>query len=68
VSHRTVNLRPLRLGVDHIVPQRESAREELDLIKVARHALREARSGGGNRVLCANLGLAGPPELVVTRR
>lgn len=46
------------------VPQRESAWEELDLIKVARHALREARAGGGNRVLRANLGLAGPPELV----
>ena len=50
------------------VPQRESAWEELDLIKAARHALREARSSGGNRVLRANLGLAGPPELVVTRR
>lgn len=50
------------------VPQRESAWEELDLIKAARHALREARSAGGNRVLRANLGLAGPPELVVTRR
>ncbi len=50
------------------VPQRESAWEELDLIKAARHALREARSGGGNRVLRANLGLTGPPELVVTRR
>jgi diguanylate cyclase (GGDEF)-like protein len=46
------------------VPQRESAWEELDLIKAARHALREARAAGGNRVLRANLGLAGPPELV----
>jgi diguanylate cyclase (GGDEF)-like protein len=46
------------------VPQRESAWEELDLIKAARHALREARATGGNRVLRANLGLAGPPELV----
>lgn len=49
------------------VPQRESAWEELDLIKAARHALREARAGGGNRVLRANLGLAGPPELVGSR-
>jgi diguanylate cyclase (GGDEF)-like protein len=46
------------------VPQRESAWEELDLIKAARHALREARQAGGNRVLRANLGMAGPPELV----
>lgn len=47
------------------VPQRESAWEELDLIKAARHALREARATGGNRVLRANLGMAGPPELVM---
>lgn len=46
------------------VPHRESAWEELDLIKAARHALREARATGGNRVLRANLGIAGPPELV----
>lgn len=46
------------------IPQRESAWEELDLIKAARHALREARATGGNRVLRANLGTAGPPELV----
>ena len=45
------------------VPQRESSWEELDLIKAARHALREARATGGNRVLRANLGVAGPPEL-----
>lgn len=45
------------------VPQRESAWEELDLIKAARHALREARQEGGNRVLRASLGMAGPPEL-----
>ncbi len=50
------------------VPQRESAWEELDLIKAARHALREARAGGGNCVLRANLGLTGPPELVGARR
>lgn len=50
------------------VPQRESAWEELDLIKAARHALREARASGGNRVLRANLGLTGPPELVSSRR
>ena len=47
------------------VPQRESAWEELDLIKAARHALREARAAGGNCVRRANLGIAGPPELVV---
>lgn len=40
------------------VPQHESAWEELDLIKAARHALREARATGGNRVLRANLGMA----------
>lgn len=49
------------------IPQRESAWEELDLIKAARHALREARATGGNRVLRANLGMAGPPELVMNR-
>jgi diguanylate cyclase (GGDEF)-like protein len=49
------------------IPQRESAGEELDLIKAARHALREARATGGNRVLRANLGMAGPPELVMNR-
>jgi diguanylate cyclase (GGDEF)-like protein len=46
------------------VPQRESAWEELDLIKAARHALREARATGGNRVLRASLGMASPPELI----
>ncbi len=45
------------------VPQRESAWEELDLIKTARHGLRDARASGGNRVLRTNLGMAGPPEL-----
>lgn len=49
------------------VPQRESAWEELDLIKAARYALREAQASGGNRVFRANLGLAGPPELVTRR-
>lgn len=47
------------------VPQRESAWEELDLIKAARHGLREARGSGGNRVVRAHLGLAGPPEIDV---
>ncbi len=50
------------------VPQRESAWEELDLIKAARHALREARHAGGNRVVRATLGMAGPPELVESPR
>jgi diguanylate cyclase (GGDEF)-like protein len=45
------------------VPQRESLWEELDLIKAARHALRDARAGGGNRVFRAYLDLAGPPEI-----
>lgn len=40
------------------VPQRESVWEELDLIKAARHALREAWSGDGDRVLRASLGSA----------
>jgi PleD family two-component response regulator len=48
------------------VPQRESAWEELDLIKAARHALRDAQASGGNRVVRANLGLTAPPELVPT--
>jgi len=45
------------------LPQLESAWEELDLIKAARHALREARATGGNRVIRATMGMAGPPEL-----
>jgi len=45
------------------LPQLESAWEELDLIKAARHALREARASGGNRVVRATMGMAGPPEL-----
>ncbi len=47
-----------------VVPQRESAWEELDLIKAARDALKEARTTGGNRVVRATVGKAGPPELV----
>lgn len=46
------------------VPQRESAWEELDLIKAARYALREARSAGGNRVIRASPGAVGAPVLV----
>lgn len=38
------------VGVSTTVPPRESALEELDLIKAARHALRHARETGGNRV------------------
>lgn len=45
------------------VPPRESAWEELDLIKAARHALRDARGAGGNCVFRAHLGLASPPEI-----
>jgi two-component system chemotaxis family response regulator WspR len=38
------------VGVSTIVPPRDSALEELDLVKAARHALRHARESGGNRV------------------
>ncbi len=38
------------VSVASAVPRRESAWEELDLIKAARQAMREARSEGGNRV------------------
>lgn len=45
-------------------PQRdESAWEELDLIKAARQALREARAAGGNRVVKATLGLPEVPHI-----
>ena len=43
------------VSVASAVPDRESNREELDLIKAARHALRDARAAGGNRVLTATL-------------
>jgi diguanylate cyclase (GGDEF)-like protein len=46
------------------VPERESAWEELDLIKAARYALREARTAGGNRVFRASPGAVGAPQLV----
>jgi diguanylate cyclase (GGDEF)-like protein len=45
------------------VPERESAWEELDLIKAARYALREARTAGGNRVFRASPGHVNAPEL-----
>jgi len=48
------------------VPERESAWEELDLIKAARHGLREARLAGGNRLTRVNLGVVGPLELAGT--
>lgn len=38
------------VAVASAVPNRQSAWEELDLIKAARHAMREARAEGGNRV------------------
>jgi diguanylate cyclase (GGDEF)-like protein len=44
------------VGVSTVVPPRESALEELDLIKAARHALRHARDSGGNRVSHAGVG------------
>jgi diguanylate cyclase (GGDEF)-like protein len=43
------------VSVASAVPDRESNWEELDLIKAARHALRDARAAGGNRVLTATL-------------
>ena len=42
----------------------EQLSNKLATLARARHALREARATGGNRVLRANLGIAGPPELV----
>ena len=38
------------VGLSTIVPPRDSALEELDLMKAARHALRHARQTGSNRV------------------
>jgi diguanylate cyclase (GGDEF)-like protein len=49
-QHVTVSV-----SVASAVPDRESNWEELDLIKAARHALRDARAAGGNRVLTATL-------------
>jgi diguanylate cyclase (GGDEF)-like protein len=43
------------VSVASAVPDRQSNWEELDLIKAARHALRDARAAGGNRVLTATL-------------
>jgi diguanylate cyclase (GGDEF)-like protein len=43
------------IAVASAVPARQSTWEELDLIKVARHALSEARRSGGNRVNTALL-------------
>ena len=52
------------VAVATVLPEQETPWEELDLIKAVSQALREARATGGNRVLRANLGMAGPPELV----
>lgn len=43
------------IAVASAVPNRHSDWEELDLIKVARHAMRTARTAGGNRVQRAEL-------------
>jgi diguanylate cyclase (GGDEF)-like protein len=43
------------VAVAHAVPGRHSNWEELDLIKVARQAMRDARAAGGNRVHRAEL-------------
>jgi diguanylate cyclase (GGDEF)-like protein len=37
------------------IPKRQSAWEELDLIKAARHAMREARAEGGNQIRRATI-------------
>jgi diguanylate cyclase (GGDEF)-like protein len=52
------------VAVAAAVPARESAWEELDLIKAGRFALREARIAGGNQVRRASLGLASRPEIL----
>ncbi|MGE4069006.1 MAG: diguanylate cyclase [Vicinamibacterales bacterium] len=52
------------VSVAAAVPTRDSAWEELDLIKAARFALREARAAGGNRVLRGSLGQASRPEVL----
>lgn len=44
------------VAVASAVPTRDAPWEELDLIKSARHALRTARTEGGNRVLRATFG------------
>lgn len=51
------------VAVASAVPQRDSPWEELDLIKTARHALREARGKGGNRVLKATFGPVAVPNI-----
>jgi diguanylate cyclase (GGDEF)-like protein len=52
------------VAVTTAVPARESIWEDLDLIKAARYAMREAQAGGGNRVRRAGLGPTGQPELL----
>lgn len=49
-AHVTVSV-----SVASAIPDRQSNWEELDLIKAARHALRDARAAGGNRVLTATI-------------
>lgn len=56
------------IAVATAVPGRESAWEELDLIKAARQGLREARRRGGNRVVRVSPGVAGPPEVAGSDR
>ncbi len=51
------------VAVASTIPERESAWEELDLIKAARQALREARAAGGNRVVTATLGKPVIPQI-----
>jgi len=43
------------VAVASAIPKSQSAWEELDLIKIARRAMREARADGGNRVYRAEL-------------
>jgi diguanylate cyclase (GGDEF)-like protein len=51
------------VAVASATPIRDSTWEELDLIKTARHALREARGEGGNRVVKATFGPVAVPRI-----
>jgi two-component system chemotaxis family response regulator WspR len=53
------------VSVATAVPSRESEWEELDLIKAARHALRDARAAGGNQVQRAPSPTASAPSSLI---
>jgi diguanylate cyclase (GGDEF)-like protein len=54
------------VAVASVTPARESPWEELDLIKMARAGLREARALGGNRVVRASIGAIAVPQIAST--